>query len=329
VDRLTFGVIGCGRMGSRRAATVAAEPSASLIAVADVVEEKARQLATEHGCRPFGAPEELLSMEEIDTVFICTPNLYHAPLAIEAMRNGKHVICEKPLARTPQEAERMVHEAQRRGLTLKVGANLRYFPSILRAREAATSGELGRLLFVRAFIGNDGWPRNGWYADAKLAGGGCVLDNGCHAFDLIRWFLGEPDSCTGQVMNLRWKLEVEDNGIAIFTTAGGQLASVHSSWTEWNGYLLAEIYGAEGMVQVRNGTDTAETTVILRSGGRRHFDFSAEAPDSYNRELGAYLLARGNGDQPRPDGVDGLRAVEMASAVYASARLGKRVGVGT
>jgi predicted dehydrogenase len=328
VSDLAFGIIGCGLMGARRAATVAANRSASLIAAADTVQAKAQRVAADFHCQALNTAEELLELDEIDAVFVCTQNVFHAPLAIEAMRKGKHVICEKPLACTPVEAMAMVREAKSSGVTLKVGSNLRYFDNIRQARDFVVGGEVGELLFFRGFIGNNGWPREGWYGDPALAGGGTVLDNGCHLFDLIRWTFGEVESCFGQVMNLNWELEVEDNGTAIFTTSSGQLASVHSSWTEWKGYVFAQIYGSNGMVEVRNDGEVAETILVQKSGKRRHFDFTSKALRPYDLELEAYLLARANGEVPAPDGYAGLRAVEMASAVYASSRTGRQVKVG-
>lgn len=184
--RIKFGLVGCGRMGLRRAKRVIDHPNAELVCVADVDEEKAKKTSKEFGVNYYTDFRELVGIEEIDSVIVCVPNKYHAPVTIEALNNGKHVFCEKPLARTPEEAKMMVEAAKENGVTLKVTSNLRYFPSVQKAKELLN--EIGDVLFFRGWIGNSGWQLESWFSNPDMIGGGTLLDNGCHLLDLCIWF---------------------------------------------------------------------------------------------------------------------------------------------
>jgi predicted dehydrogenase len=158
-----------------------------------------------------------------------------------------------------------------------------------------------------------------------LSGGGTILDNGCHLFDLVRRFLGDARSCVSTTTSLYWDAPVEDFGVGVFTTESGGLAVVQSSWTEWTPYFSVDVYGTEGVITIDNRLPCERTTLVRRGEAARAFDFSRDRNDTYAMELAAYVDARRNGDPPQPTGIDGLRVVEMADAVYRSARSGRSV----
>jgi len=258
---------------------------------------------------------------------VAVPNKWHLETVVASLEAGKHVFCEKPLARNPDEARAMVAAADRAGKTLKTGSNLRFFPSLLKAKELLDARAIGDLLFLRSWIGHDGWVRQRWFADPDVSGGGTFLDNGCHVLDIARWFMGEVRSCTGAVQTGLWPVQpLEDNGFGIFEMAGGT-ATIQASWTEWAGYMYMEVYGKEGFVRIDNRGANCRTTLGDRSGKEEVFDFSAEPADSYQREMDEYVSAIHAGRQPIPSGSDGMRAVEMAWSVYESARTGRRVAL--
>jgi predicted dehydrogenase len=323
---LRVGVIGCGRMGERRGVTVARNPDTILIAVTDRDRSRADALASALGCVADDV-DSLVRSPDIDTVFVCTPNRFHAEISTALMANGKHVICEKPLACTPADAAAMVEAAVASGVTIKVGANLRYFANVEKAHALLRSGQVGEPLSLRGWVGNNGWPTQSWFADPTLSGGGTVIDNGCHLFDLVRWFLGEVESCTGSISTLYWNVPVEDHGVGVFTTATGRLAVIHSSWTEWTTYFAFDLYGSEGVISVDNRLPAERTTLVRRDGTSQVFDFAGQRNDVYGLELAAYVQARRCGRSPEPTGADGVKVVEMVNAIYRSARLGRRVGV--
>jgi predicted dehydrogenase len=312
-------------MGRRRARTIVEHPLARLMCVADVNEEDARGIASEHGVPHFASYKEVVAQLDVDCVVVAVPNKWHSDAVVASLEAGKHVFCEKPLARNPDEARAMVAAAGRTGKTLKTGSNLRFFPSVLKAKELLDARAIGDLLFLRSWIGHDGWAQRRWFADPEVSGGGTFLDNGCHVLDIARWFMGEVRSCTGAVQTSLWPVHpLEDNGFGIFEMAGGT-ATIQASWTEWAGYMYMEVYGKDGFIRIDNRGATCLTALGDRSGKEVVFDFSSQPADSYQREMDDYVSAIHDGRQPLPSGSDGMRAVEMASSVYESARTGRRV----
>jgi predicted dehydrogenase len=326
-DKLRFAIVGCGRMGRRRARTIVEHPMARLVCVADVNERDAREIASEHDVPHYSTYAEVVARPDVDCVVVAVPNKWHLETVVASVEAGKHVLCEKPLARNPDEARAMVAAADRAGKTLKTGSNLRFFPSLLKAKELLDAHAIGDLLFLRSWIGHDGWVQQRWFADPDVSGGGTFLDNGCHVLDIARWFMGEVRSCTGVLQTGLWPVQpLEDNGFGIFEMAGGT-ATIQASWTEWAGYMYMEVYGKEGFIRIDNRGASCRTTLGDRFGKEEVFDFSAEPADSYQREMDAYVHAIQAGRQPLPSGSDGMRAVEMAWSVYESARTGRKVAL--
>ena len=326
-DRLRFAAIGCGRMGLRRIRTILDHPDTELTCVADSDTDRARQVARDVG-RESATIGEAMSRTDVDCVVASVPNKFHPSVVIPALDQGKHVWCEKPLARNPQEAMEIVKAAIRNGRFLKIGSNLRCFPNILKAKELLDNLAIGDILFVRGWIGNSGWQLDSWYSDADMIGGGTFLDNGSHLLDIYRWFLGEPLECTGYTATTCWPIgSLEDNAMGIFRFASGTLASLHSSWTEWNEYMYLEIYGKEGYLHIDSRQPHCLTVLGRRNGHQDVFDFSSQPPQSYQLEFDDFVRAIQTNRQPLPSGFDGLRAVQMAYGVYDSSRSGKSVPI--
>lgn len=312
-------------MGTRRAERVVDHPSAELVGVSDVDGSLADATGAEFGVEAVTDHETLLDRDP-DCVIISVPNKFHAPIATDAMERGVHVFCEKPLARTVDEAREMVATAMAEDVYLKVGSNLRYFRAIQRFQELVADGAVGDPMFLRGWIGNDGSHLDGsWFAEEELSGGGTFLDNGCHVLDIARWLLGEVVECTGHTATLHHPIDVEDNGIGIFRFADGELAVLQSSWTEWDGYAYLQLYGDEGSITADVRHPSATVTVRTPAGYGETEDFSGLSPTSYDDEFEHFLAALTGDSHPEPSGFDGLRAVQMAHAVYESDATGRTV----
>lgn len=327
-DTIRFGVIGCGRMGMRRVERVVRHPNAALICVADVQGEKAKAAGERYGVEYFTDFNKVINRGDVECVVISIPNKFHAPISIRAMENGKHVFCEKPMARNPEEAKRMVEASVKNEVCLKVGSNLRYFPSVQKAKELLDNSAIGEILFIRGWIGNSGWQlNNSWFSDIEIAGGGTFLDNGCHLLDICRWFLGEVEECIGYVSRMYHSIDVEDNGFGIFKFRNGKYAFVQSSWTEWADYMYMEIYGTEGYIRIDDRNPNCKVILGKKDGYQQIYDYSRLPPQSYDVEFNEFMNALLNNSPPEPNGFDGLRAVQMAYGVYESARTGKKVKI--
>lgn len=312
-------------MGRRRAEQVADDPRTELRVVADTVPERATETADRHGVDATTAAGDVVAAD-VDVVVLSVPNKFHLPLSLDALRSGRHVFCEKPLARTPDEAARVAAAAESSDATLKVGSNFRHFECVDRALELVGEGAVGEPLFFRGWIGNDGSHLDdSWFGDPELAGGGTFLDNGSHMLDLLLRLFGDPTECTGYVARSVHDLPVEDNGFGMFRFEDGETAFLQSSWTEWDEYAYAEVYGTDGSVKVDARLPNSRVVVTDPDGYTETYDYSTRPPASYESEFAAYVDALLAGRAPDPGPEAGLRAVEMAHGVYEAAETGEAV----
>lgn len=251
---MQIGIVGCGLIGGKRARALGAD---RLVAVADTNAERAAALARQYpGCAVAAGWEDLVRRPDVDAVVVATTNDMLAPVTHAAVRAGKHVLVEKPAARSAAEIEPVVAAAreafEKSGVVVKVGFNHRFHPALLKSREIFESGALGEMMFVRARYGHGG--RKGmeteWRGNPAIAGGGEMLDQGVHLIDLARWFLGDFPHVAGHVSRCFWDWAVEDNGFALLKTDKGQTAMLHASCTEWKNLFSFEIYGKDGKLAV-------------------------------------------------------------------------------
>ena len=213
---MRVGLIGAGLQGWRRAPVLKQFPGTEVVIVATAHRETAERLANSIGCQATTNWAEVVE-KDLDAVLVCTPPHLHAPISIAAMKTGKHVLCEKPLARSLDEAEEIVKVAQENGVKLKCGFNHRHHPGIQQAREWFDNGIIGELNFLRCRYGICGRPgyEKEWRAKPEIAGGGHLMEQGIHAIDLFRWFLGEFTEVVGFTATRFWDMApLEDNAFA-------------------------------------------------------------------------------------------------------------------
>ena len=243
-------IVGCGLIGHKRAAALA---GARLVACADVSRDRAEALAR-------AAPGAIASDDwraavehpDVGVVIVATTNEALAPVAAHALAAGRHVLVEKPAARTVAEIDVLIAAAAAAGRLCRVGFNHRSHPALRKAREIVDSGTLGPLMFVRGRYGHGGRPGydREWRADPARAGGGELIDQGVHLIDLARWFLGDFPAVQGFAPTYYWDMPVDDNAFMLLRTAHGEAAFLHVSCTEWKNLFSLEIYGKQGKLQV-------------------------------------------------------------------------------
>jgi predicted dehydrogenase len=242
-------IIGCGLIGQKRARALS---GARITVCCDAVGDRAESLARPHDAVSCDDWRHAVSRDDVDIVIVATTNDMLAPIALAAIEAGKHVLVEKPAARSVAEIEPLIEAAQRRNVRVRVGFNHRYHPALLKAREIIDSGAAGDLMFLRARYGHGG--RVGydkeWRADPGKAGGGELIDQGVHVIDLARWFLGDFTKVEGFAATYFWQMPVDDNAFMLLRTAGEQTAFLHVSCTEWKNLFSFEIYGRTGKLQI-------------------------------------------------------------------------------
>jgi predicted dehydrogenase len=322
---MRVGLIGAGRQGLRRANAIKAAGD-KLVVVADVNLKAAKSIANEMKCEAVKNWEEVVTRKDIDIIVVTTPNHLHAPISISALQNGKHVLCEKPLARTIREAEGMVDAARANKTKLKCGFNLRHHPAVQQAWTWFDEKRIGELMFLRCcygICGRTGYD-NDWRANPNIAGGGELLDQGIHALDLFRWFAGSFNQVYCSTAKMFWNTQVEDNAFVLLRTAKGQIASLHTSWTQWKNQFTFEIFGKDGYIVVDGlgGSYGVERAKL----GRKSFTapFSEEVVEyrkedvSWLEEWKEFVKAIKEDRAPLGNGVDGLEALKLVCAAYES-----------
>jgi len=322
------GLIGAGLQARRRARAL---NGAELAIIAAANLDEAKLLADEMGCEATANWEEVVKRKDVEVVIVCTPPHLHAPMSIAALRSGKHVLCEKPLARVPEEAEEIVSVARETKMKLKCGFNLRHHRGIRQAREWMDQGTIGELGFIRCRYGICGRPgyEKDWRADRETAGGGQLMDQGMHILDLSRWFMGEFREAFGFLCTQFWDIApLEDNAFALLRTEKGQIASLHASWTQWKNLFSFELFGQDGYIIVEGlggsyGTERATLgkRAFLEPFREEFIEFRGEDL-SLSEEWRELVAAIDEDREPPGNGYDGLQALKLACAVYESAEKG-------
>jgi predicted dehydrogenase len=331
-----IGLVGAGGVGQKRAAAIAAHPQCELALVCDLNQEVAGGLAGRYGAAVAASWEELVAAGSLDAVVVSTTHDWLAPISAAALRAGKHVLAEKPLGRNPAEVRLAVAAAAEAGRWLKAGYNHRYHPAIAKIRQVFESGALGPLHFIRGRYGHGGRPgyEREWRADPGRSGGGELLDQGAHLVDLSLWFLGDFARVSGALSTSFWPIApLEDNAFGLFVTAGGQVASLHASWTQWKNLFSFEVFGRDGYACAHGlgrsyGPEHALVGRRAPEGGpprEERFEFPGE-DRSWDLEWEDFIRALETGRPPLAEGREALRTIEWIFRLYRAAGEGRSVG---
>jgi predicted dehydrogenase len=312
-------------------------PLAELVGIWDDDAARGEEAATRHGTRFWAELEPLL--DACEAVAITSETARHAPLVEAAARRGRHVLCEKPLAATREDCDRIARVVAATGIVFMQSFPKRFDPVNHELRRLVESGALGRLVLVRVrhghFYGLDPAFRKSWYVDPARGGGGALLDEGSHAADFLRWLLGEPESVTATLSGAALGLAHEDTAVAVFRFPGGVLGEIATGIVFVAGDNSVELYGTEGMA-VLAGVDLASRDLTegrflktYRVGDPRQWTVSPIVPrfktgGFHQQNPLAFLEALRAGGPPPVTLEDGRRAVEMILAAYRAAETGRR-----
>jgi predicted dehydrogenase len=219
----------------------------------DVALERAQSLATLAPEATAGTDwQSVLQRDDVHIVIVSTTNNSLAEITEQAVRAGKHVLVEKPAARSAKELESVLSACTESKSLVRVGFNHRYHPAFTKTHELLEARALGDLMFVRGRYGHGG--RIGydkeWRANPELSGGGELIDQGVHLIDLSRWILGDFTRVHGIARTFYWEMPVDDNAFALMETADDKVAFLHCSCTEWKNLFSLEIYGRSGKLHI-------------------------------------------------------------------------------
>jgi predicted dehydrogenase len=296
----------------------------------------------------------LVQRQDLDAVSISAPNFLHAPIAIAAFEAGKHVLCEKPLARTGREAETIVQAATKAGRVLKVMFNHRTRADIEALKIHIEDGGLGRIYHARAFwLRRSGIPGLGsWFTSKEMAGGGPLIDLGVHVLDMALYLLGESQVARvsaatyselgprGRGASRTYKIwgdtpfEVEDLATALLRFADGSSLSLETSWATYrraNDEFGVTLYGTEGGAEIKIVDYVQEDTLrIFMDVAGLPTELRPQLPraDGFGRikVTRAFVEAVRGGDWAPHKGQDGLYRSRIIDACYLSSKEGREVG---
>ena len=249
MNQIRVGIIGCGLIGRKRAQALA---GAELRACADTDAARAKALAGDFHVDACTDWQSLLKRDDLDLIVVATPNNALAELSIRALESGRHVLVEKPAARSVQELEGVLQAARKAGRLVRVGFNHRYHPAFLKAAELHRDGTLGPLMFIRATYGHGGRVgyEKEWRMNPAISGGGELIDQGVHLIDLARTFLGDFTEVTGRAETLFWNTPADDNAFMLLKSKNNQTAFMQVSCTEWKNSFSFEVYGRDAKLHI-------------------------------------------------------------------------------
>jgi UDP-N-acetyl-2-amino-2-deoxyglucuronate dehydrogenase len=339
---LGFGIVGAGVISAIHARAIASLPGARLVAVTDVEPDRATSLAAAHDCTAEPDLDALLARGDVDVVCVCVPSGLHADVGIRAAAAGKHLVVEKPLDVSLAAADGLIEAARQAGVVLTVISQHRFDRGLVELRRLLDDGALGRLVLGEA---STKWYRSQAYYDSAAwrgtwaLDGGSLMNQGIHYADLLLWSMGPVAEVTALFSTQTHQIEVEDAALAVLRFASGAVGTIVTSTAVFPGFAQRlEISGTSGTVVIEDGeiircelsVDGAELgrPDLVTSDGTAP-STAANPADlaiaSHAAQISDLLDAIDEGRTPSVTPEDGRAVLEVACAIYESARDGRTV----
>lgn len=340
---VNFAVIGCGKIGDRHCTIIKSTPNAELVAVCDIKEEKALYFSKKFECPFFLDYKELMKKKGIDVICVCVPNGLHKEITIEAAKNKKHVLCEKPMALTIKDADEMIKECEKNKVQLFVVKQNRFNPPIAAVKDAIARGMLGKLYMINC---SALWNRRNEYFEeedwrgTKDMDGGAIFTQFSHFVDLIQWLGGPIKSVKANLFNFNHpNIEVEDTGVVIFRFENGATGILNYTTCVYNSNLEGSltILGTKGSVKVGGQYVNKMDHWNVEGYPLDINNFEKCSPNIY---ASGYQGSSNNHDkviknvvdcltgitkEVATDGRDGRKSVEIIQAIFRSSELNEEV----
>ncbi len=316
---MKLAIIGCGRIAHAHAVAIKERSDLSLVAVVDPVEEKRQEFAETYGGQPCDTISSMLAEGTPDAACLCTPPATHHEGASQLLEAGVHVLCEKPLAISSEEAQSMVSQAGHVNRVLMVSSKFRFVEDLWEARRRIESGEIGHLVHVEVSFCSRLPLVDTWHTEPKLSGGGVVMDNGPHAYDVLSVLTGDRGprvvgaAFGSQVANDR----VEETAEIVFRVSDGPLGRVALSWV-YNSATLDYVHVRGNRGELRIAWDGG--WIRCEGGEWERFGSGYDKGDAFRRMLDRFVTSVR--DEVEPEPLDrALAAVAFVEAAYRAASL--------
>jgi predicted dehydrogenase len=344
-DLIRWGVIGSGGIARRRTIPegIVRASNARLAAVYDVNEEVNRAVAAEHGAAAVGSLPELLDAG-VDAVYIATPANLHYEEAFQAASAGKHILCEKPLGMSVDEAERMTAVAAEMGVRFGTAFMMRFHSQHQAAKTIIEAGGIGKPVFGRAQLSCWYPPiENAWRQDPTLGGGGSLIDMGGHCIDLLEMFFGPVRKVSCFTANLVHDYRSEDSAVALLQFASGALATVDTFFCiqDEGSRNVLELHGSAGSIlaegTIGQGSHGKMVAVMTRDAGGYKAEQTRSSTNGtpidplpvnpYCAEIEEFSRAILECREPSIGGREGIRSQQILTACYESAKTGRAIEI--
>ncbi len=338
-----FGIVGTGMIAQFHAKAIQAMTNGRVVGCFNQNVEKAKAFAAEYDCKAYSTLDELLADKDVAIVTICTPSGAHRDPAISAANAGKHVVVEKPLEITLQRCDDIINACEKKGVQLCTIFPSRFSAANIALKEAIEAGRFGRLTlgdtYVKWWRTQEYYDGGGWRGTWVLDGGGAFMNQAIHNVDLLCWLMGEVAEVAGFTGTLAHeRIEVEDVGVACLKFANGAIGVMEATTAAWPGLLKkTEIHGSKGTVVVEQDSvlrwefaeeKPEDAEIRSRLGANSASSGGASDPKAisfvgHQMQLEDFVEAISTGRQPRVDGAEGRKSVEIILALYEAAKTGQ------
>ena len=326
-EKIGFGVIGCGGIATTvHLPSLLEIPEAKLIAVADVLKEKAKEAAQKFGAKAYYTDyQELLKRKDVDVVDVCTPPFLHKEHAVAAAEAGKHVICEKPLCITLSDADEIIRAARKAGVKLTVDFMFRFHPLYQRVKQMIDDDALGRVVMMWLTNIVMTSPTHPWFWN-KSKSGGMLIEHTCHFFDAFRWWAGEPDTVFAWIKTVKPGATIEDNASVVIKYKNHGLGTIAQSFTSSFEITHVGMLGEKGTTELFGGW--YPTKLRFKAEDQPLQEVSVNAPTyPYKKLIQHFIKCIIEDKEPLVTGNDGKAALKAGLASYKSSETGVPVSV--
>jgi predicted dehydrogenase len=340
VEAVKFGIIGTGVGANFCAQGISMiTDTAELVAVTSQREERAKEFASKWDLKFWYTDhKEMLQKADIDAVIISSPHYLHYPMALDAMKMGKHVLVDKPMAINLKEADEMIEEAQIRHVKLGVTLQSRFDPTFRKVKAAVEGGKFGRLILGEAvvewFRTQEYYETSPWRGRWTTEGGGALINQAIHTIDLLLWIMGQPKYLWAQIDTFAHEIEVEDLAVAVVRFDNGALGVIQGSTAIYPGLpTRLEIHGTEGTAIIEGETLKRWSVVgeeeIMAEGtkaGLKSWSRPEALPATNHASLiKDFAQAILEDKEPYVNGAEGRKSLELIRAIYKSGKTQSRV----
>lgn len=342
-EPVRIGLVGCGAISVQHIEAIEALGETRLAAVMSASEARARACGDTHGVPWTTHLDALLARDDLDAVSVCTPSGLHAPQALAALRSGRHVLIEKPIALSVADAEKVVREGADAGLTVATVSQRRFEPVVRALKAAVDAGALGRLNLIVAeglYHRPQSYYESAAWRGTRTMDGGVLMNQAIHTVDLVRWIGGPVVSVAGHAATLGHTMEAEDTASFSVRFASGALGSIFATTCVSPEHPVElRVYGDRGHVRLV-GEEAAEWDVpgtpaptaaeneLPRSAGVGTAQTWGTNAVGYLRQYADFAEAIRSGRPPAVTGEDGRNAVEIITSAYQADSSGLAVEIG-